>query len=616
MSQVRIHCYDCPSTVSVSDQQMAGEVRRAGWGVASGATYCPTCAAKRGLGTERAEAPLEPPSQTALTTQPRQSNARVPVAGPRSFVQVLAGISTCIVTLFVLGVVFGTARAVFHNPSGLHASAVIVLTAVVALCVWLPLGVWRVGNRIARAGLMTSCPSCGRQITVNKRQCACGCLLHPPRDRSHALTNRPVASWPVRSAPIGYAVVVVAWILAGVALRMVNAHLTVLTGTAMVDIILIGVALSVARRSGRPRPWQFGLRDTPLALAAKTALIAYGLLAVTDVVYFLLFGPFTTEGAHFISSAEPTGMIIGAVILAPMAEEFFFRGFIYGTLRRALSWPQAALVTTAMFVSAHWLSGYPGWALVEIAFFSIAVCLVYERTGSIWPGIALHAANNASVFASPAVGALTLCAIVFAGVAVFQAPRSAPTGPRNLLVPGMAGAASAILLALAGAFNGSSQSTVGQAAASKSYLEPAGFAAGGGTAPVTGTWTAQGSVVSAFGYGNISVGQSLERQWMIERVCNAGEGCVYELTNETRLGPLTSTLVHESDGWHASFPSQTLPCGERDGVELTWQQNASLVVRFTQAGSRAEGDERIFSYAPQCGDATATRRWQASVGGS
>jgi membrane protease YdiL (CAAX protease family) len=604
MSDVRIHCYGCGATLPVAERWMAYDLRRAGWAIARGETYCGACAQTRGLAT------AADGGEEASSAEPGRRRRRVPVVGVRRLIVVLASLSASVVGVLVAGLLVAAGMEVFRNSSGLRAGEVITLTALMALGVWLPLSIWRAGNWIARLGMKMSCPGCGERVAVGRRRCACGEWLRPIRENPDKLESRPRLVWPIRYAPIGFAISVAIWLTSGALLNALGVRLSVLLGVVLVDISLVGVALALTRRVAPPRPWQFGLRETSLALGARTTLVAYGSLMVANVAYLLLFGPFTVENAHFIADAEPAGLIVGAVLFAPLAEEFFFRGFIYGTLRRRLSRPQAAAATSAMFVSAHWLSGYPGWALVPIAFFSVAACLVYETTGSIWPCIALHAANNASLFASPAVGALTLCAIVVAGVATLQSPRSDRGGSRSWLIPSVAGAVSAALLVMAGAFAGPSQPAVVQAAA---RLRPAGFAAGT-TTPAAGSWVATGIPISATGYGNIHVGELVHRRWQISR-CATDSACSYLITVQTRLGPLTAPLVREAGGWRVSLPPQTLPCGERNGVEIGWQQHAALVIRFTQGGLFAEARERIFSFAAQCGYATALRQWHAVAEG-
>jgi uncharacterized protein len=84
-------------------------------------------------------------------------------------------------------------------------------------------------------------------------------------------------------------------------------------------------------------------------------------------------------------------------VIAPIAEETFFRGYFFNALRswRGL-WP-AAIITGLVFGAIHVGSAPPPF-LVPLAVFGFILCLLYWRTGSLYPCIALHALNNALAF--------------------------------------------------------------------------------------------------------------------------------------------------------------------------------------------------------------------------
>jgi uncharacterized protein len=81
-------------------------------------------------------------------------------------------------------------------------------------------------------------------------------------------------------------------------------------------------------------------------------------------------------------------------ILAPVAEEIFFRGVLYGFLRR---WGVAtALVTTTLlFVLSHSLDqGIPFAQVVGGLVFAVA----YEREGNLIVPITIHVSGNTAIF--------------------------------------------------------------------------------------------------------------------------------------------------------------------------------------------------------------------------
>src|SRR5204862_193057 len=79
---------------------------------------------------------------------------------------------------------------------------------------------------------------------------------------------------------------------------------------------------------------------------------------------------------------------------APVAEELFFRGFMYGALRRPIGWVGAAIVTGLVFGLIH-AGGTSAVFLLPLAVLGFLLCVLYRRTGSLVPGMGVHAFNNA-----------------------------------------------------------------------------------------------------------------------------------------------------------------------------------------------------------------------------
>jgi membrane protease YdiL (CAAX protease family) len=101
------------------------------------------------------------------------------------------------------------------------------------------------------------------------------------------------------------------------------------------------------------------------------------------------------------STAALVGAAIFVCVIAPIAEEVFFRGFIFGALRRMRidvgghdvgTWV-AAVITAILFGLAHGASA-PGRYLVPLGFLGFVLCLLRWRTRSLYPGMALHSINN------------------------------------------------------------------------------------------------------------------------------------------------------------------------------------------------------------------------------
>jgi membrane protease YdiL (CAAX protease family) len=85
---------------------------------------------------------------------------------------------------------------------------------------------------------------------------------------------------------------------------------------------------------------------------------------------------------------------ITLVIIAPVAEEALFRGYLYGHLRARIPIWLAMLITSAVFGAVH---GQLNVAIDTFAL-SMIMCSLREVTGSIWAGILLHMIKNGLAF--------------------------------------------------------------------------------------------------------------------------------------------------------------------------------------------------------------------------
>ncbi len=91
---------------------------------------------------------------------------------------------------------------------------------------------------------------------------------------------------------------------------------------------------------------------------------------------------------------DVTLVIVSAVVVAPLAEELFFRRVLQGWLEKHLSADDMApvLLSSLAFAAAH---AGQGLAYVPLFHFSLVLGFIARRTGSIVPCILLHALFNA-----------------------------------------------------------------------------------------------------------------------------------------------------------------------------------------------------------------------------
>ena len=130
------------------------------------------------------------------------------------------------------------------------------------------------------------------------------------------------------------------------------------------------------------------------------------------------------------------GLIVAGtmvIAVAPVVEEFFFRGFFYRALRGRMSIAVAALVDGLVFGIIHFqFDGVDGLLILPpLAVLGVLFCLVYEKTGTLLAPIGMHAFNNAVAFAVQADDGWMVSVVVFPLVfaALVVAGRRLPRGP-------------------------------------------------------------------------------------------------------------------------------------------------------------------------------------------
>jgi len=130
-------------------------------------------------------------------------------------------------------------------------------------------------------------------------------------------------------------------------------------------------------------------RFRPTAL--KWMAAAVGVYLLCSFVYAVLLGAPEQENVAK-DFGVPAVQVLLIVFAAPICEEVCFRGMLFGGLRERLPRIVAALISGAIFGALHATTGLSAVPLLIALGFIFA--LLYEKTGSIIPGILLHMLNN------------------------------------------------------------------------------------------------------------------------------------------------------------------------------------------------------------------------------
>ena len=151
---------------------------------------------------------------------------------------------------------------------------------------------------------------------------------------------------------------------------------------------------------GRHRPTR---RDLVMAIAAGLgmfAVITVGLGWLLGVVVGAGGGelPRVQQDLQGFADDPRTAplLALGAVVLAPIGEEMFFRGLLFPVLRRRFAaWP-AIMLSAAVFAGIHVQSTLDAYAVTALIVLPVGMTLAWlrERRATLWVPIVAHSVYN------------------------------------------------------------------------------------------------------------------------------------------------------------------------------------------------------------------------------
>jgi uncharacterized protein len=225
----------------------------------------------------------------------------------------------------------------------------------------------------------------------------------PPEPTGDDVGRRLTASKGFIGIGVGIVAVIVASGIVAIPFALAGADLDsggfIIVGTIVQDLMMIAAAYFVTADLGKPTARTFGLR--PFKSSAFgwifAALVAYLVLAS---IYTVLVDPPSEQLPNGLEDADQnvllavaTGMLL--IVVAPVAEEVFFRGFLYQAFRNSFGVLPGALLSALIFGAIH----LEFFKLVQLAILGVILALLFEKTRSLWSPIILHAVNNSLAFA-------------------------------------------------------------------------------------------------------------------------------------------------------------------------------------------------------------------------
>ena len=238
--------------------------------------------------------------------------------------------------------------------------------------------------------------------------------LEEPPPQSERPSPLPGVTWGFRDIALGVFGALVVFFVLGAAIvggamaafgeDSVETDLAEAIAIALLDVVLVVTVLVVIGRKGA------GLAALGFRAPRRGWLRMLGFIVIA---YFAAIGLVNLYGIAIdvfgLDQLEPSQQLpddfydhdvvvimtgIAIVFMAPVAEEIFFRGFIFGGLRRYVNLPIAGLTSGALFAIAH---GDPG-LVIPFAGVGLVLAFLYERTGTLYAAIGVHFIFNSVSF--------------------------------------------------------------------------------------------------------------------------------------------------------------------------------------------------------------------------
>ena len=182
-----------------------------------------------------------------------------------------------------------------------------------------------------------------------------------------------------------------------------DAHLWSVVAMILLDGLVVAVVWALAASKTRAPAGWFGLSRQTAPGAITQALTAYvgcfpwifGLLwLVVRIANRLGIEP-SMEAIHELLFVEGRTLTVAltvvlACVIGPVAEEMFFRGVVFATLRRSTSRTVAMLVSSSLFAAMHTNL----IAFIPILALGCVLAHLYERSGSLAGPMVVHMVHN------------------------------------------------------------------------------------------------------------------------------------------------------------------------------------------------------------------------------
>lgn len=171
------------------------------------------------------------------------------------------------------------------------------------------------------------------------------------------------------------------------------------TGEAAAGLVLVGGAAGARKRLACTVPPSWSVA---VALGAAPVLLTVSWAYERLLQRFVAVTP--QAALHTLLTLPPEAQTVGVIAIvavAPLAEELLFRGAWFGRLQPMVGTRAAVLVTGLGFGLSH--AGSP-WTVPLLTALGVGLGALRAASGSVWPGVLVHAVNNGIAVAAVMAG--------------------------------------------------------------------------------------------------------------------------------------------------------------------------------------------------------------------
>lgn len=192
--------------------------------------------------------------------------------------------------------------------------------------------------------------------------------------------------------------------LCGLAIGLGSVDL-LLAADSVIKLALAGLMLRIIRSRGQDASAALGLQLRGLARPMLSGLAVF--CAFLPVLVAVRYGwqwvldwlnggglDHVQQSVRLLEKSQSVPVVaqlaVAAVLVAPVVEEMFFRGLLYGTLKRHVRPAFAMAAVGVLFGLVH----PPVAAQIPMCIFGALLCYIYEKTGRLVVPIAIHLLFN------------------------------------------------------------------------------------------------------------------------------------------------------------------------------------------------------------------------------